>query len=144
MAYKGAKKETSMTLMSSKSSTQAIYTPKAPTPVGPYSQAISVGHLLLGSGQIPLDAPSGEIVSGGAVEQTKKVMENIRAVLEAAHMDFSHVVKCGIFLTNLDDFAAVNEVYSTYFKDTPPARSCVEVSRLPKGVDVEIEFIASR
>ena len=119
-----------------------IQTDKAPAPVGPYSQAISVGNLLFCSGQIPLDASSGEILKGSAAEQTVKVMENIRAVLEEAGIGFDQVIKCGIFLTNMDDFAEVNEVYARYFGQKPPARSCVEVSRLPKGVDVEIEVIA--
>ena len=123
---------------------KVICTAKAPAPVGPYSQAVAVGDLLFCSGQIPLDAKSGEIVKGSVTEQTKKVMENIQAVLEAAGVSFNHVVKCGIFLSNMDDFAAVNEVYSRYFGNEPPARSCVEVSRLPKGVDVEIEVIATR
>ena len=121
-----------------------IQTAKAPAPVGPYSQAIAVDNLLFCSGQIPLDAKSGEIVRGSITEQTKKVMENIQAVLEAAGVGFNHVIKCGIFLRNMDDFSEVNEVYASYFGDIPPARSCVEVPRLPKEVDVEIEVIATR
>ena len=100
-------------------------------------------NLLFCSGQIPLDAQTGELLKGSAAEQTKKVMENVRAVLEAAGTNFKHVIKCGIFLKNMDDFAAVNEVYASYFGEKPPARSCVEVSRLPKDVDVEIEVIAT-
>ena len=100
--------------------TTVIHTAKAPPPVGPYSQAITIGDLLFCSGQIPLDAQSGEIVKGSVTEQTKKVMENIQAVLEAAGVGFNHVVKCGIFLTNMDDFAEVNEVYSSYFGHEPP------------------------
>ncbi len=121
-----------------------IQTRKAPEPVGPYSQALAVGDFLFCSGQIPLDAETGELIQGSIEEQTKKVMENIQAVLEAAGLSFNHIVKCGIFLTNMDEFAQVNSVYSRYFSNEPPARSCVEVSRLPKGVDVEIEVIATR
>lgn len=122
---------------------KVIHTNKAPAPVGPYSQAIALNNLLFCSGQIPLDAQTGELLKGSAAEQTKKVMENVRAVLEAAGTNFKHVIKCGIFLKNMDDFAAVNEVYASYFGEKPPARSCVEVSRLPKDVDVEIEVIAT-
>lgn len=119
-------------------------TEKAPAPVGPYSQAVEVDGTIYCSGQIPLDADSGELLTGDVQEQTKKVMENIGAVLKAADLDHSHIVKAGIFLKSMDDFAKVNEVYASYFSAEPPARSCVEVSRLPKDVDVEIEVIARR
>ena len=119
-----------------------IQTNEAPSPIGPYSQAVVVkGDLLFCSGQIPLDV-HGEIVRGDVATQTKKVMENIQAVLKSTHCDFCNVVKSMIFLTNMDDFPLVNEVYSRYFDGSYPARSCVEVSRLPKGVHVEIEVIA--
>lgn len=121
-----------------------IQSPKAPAPVGPYSQAIEVNGFVFCSGQISLDAESGELIKGSIQDQTKKVMENIGAVLAAAQLDHSHIVKATIFLKSMGDFALVNEVYGSYFQTRPPARSCVEVSELPKGVDVEIEVIAAR
>ena len=120
---------------------EIIYTNKAPNPVGPYSQAVKVGDFLYCSGQIPLDI-SGEIIKGDISLQTEKVMENIDEVLKAAQLSYNHVVKTLIFIRNMDDFSKVNSVYEKYFIDSPPARSCVEVSRLPKDVDVEIEVIA--
>ena len=117
---------------------------QAPAPIGPYSQAVEVGGLIFCSGQIPLDAKTGQIVSGGVAEQTKKVMTNIEAVLSAADLNFSNIVKTTIFLTSMSDFSTVNEIYANYFTSAPPARSTVEVSGLPKGVSVEIEVIAKR
>ncbi|MCB0351212.1 MAG: RidA family protein [Bdellovibrionales bacterium] len=117
---------------------------QAPAPIGPYSQAVEVGGLIFCSGQIPLDAKTGQIVLGGVAEQTKKVMTNIEAVLSAADLNFSNIVKTTIFLTSMSDFSTVNEIYANYFTSAPPARSTVEVSGLPKGVSVEIEVIAKR
>ena len=116
-----------------------ISTNEAPAAVGPYSQAVRVGSMVFCAGQIPLDPKSGQIVTGDISAQTKRVMENIAAVLRAESLTFEHVVKTTIFLTDLKDFQAVNEVYASYFKEQPPARSTVEVSALPKGARVEIE-----
>lgn len=119
-------------------------TKSAPAPIGPYSQAVEIDGLIFCSGQIPLDADSGQIIGQTAAEQAQKVMSNIQAVLSAADVDFSKVVKTTIFLTDMNDFQAVNEVYGSYFKSEPPARSTVAVAGLPKGVKVEIEVIAKR
>jgi 2-iminobutanoate/2-iminopropanoate deaminase len=119
-------------------------TENAPAPVGPYSQAVEVGGFIFCSGQIALDAKTGEVFTGDISEQTRRVMENIKAVLLCADLCFDDVVKTTIFLTNMGDFAKVNAVYAESFKMSPPARSTVEVSALPKGVNVEIEVIAKR
>jgi 2-iminobutanoate/2-iminopropanoate deaminase len=120
-----------------------IFTAKAPAPIGPYSQAVLSGNTLYTSGQIPLDPVTGEIVHGGIEEETTQVMENLKAVLEAAGMGFENVVKTSIFIMNMDDFAAVNTVYSRYInEETAPARETVQVARLPKNVNVEISMIA--
>lgn len=122
---------------------KVISTDKAPAAIGPYSQAIELNGIVYCSGQIPLDAKTMEIVGSNAEEQAKKVMENLGAVLEAAGSEFSKVVKCSIFLDDMSDFAAVNEVYGAYFTDNPPARETVAVKTLPKNVLVEISCIAS-
>ena len=124
---------------------RVISTPDAPAAIGPYSQAVRVGDLLFTSGQIPLDAATGSLVGGDdVVAQSECVMDNLAAVLEAAGACFSNVAKATIYLTDLGDFAAVNAVYARRFEGTdPPARACVEVSGLPKGVKVEIEMIAA-
>ena len=123
---------------------EIVSTPAAPAAIGPYSQAVSVegSRLVFLSGQIPLDPANGEVVEGGIESQTKRVMKNLEAVLNAAGSGMNSVVKTTIFLKNLADFAIVNEVYGGYFKEEPPARATVEVSNLPKGVLVEIEAIA--
>jgi len=121
---------------------EVIRTANAPQAIGPYSQAIRVGDFLFASGQIPIDPASGEIVAGGIEEQTGQVMENIKQVLAAAGLDFSHVVKTTVFITSMADFAAVNQIYGRYFPENPPARSCVAVAELPKGARVEVEVIA--
>lgn len=122
---------------------EVVLTKNAPQPIGPYSQAIKAGDLVFCSGQIPLDPVSGEIVGGGDVQaQARRVMDNVKAVLEAAGTSLEGVVKTTIFLKNMADFPKVNEVYGTYFKGTTPARSTVEVARLPKDVLVEVECIA--
>ena len=120
-----------------------IFTDKAPAPIGPYSQAVLAGNTLYTSGQIPLDPATGELVGGNIEAETKQVMENLKAVLEAAGMDFSNVVKTSIFIMNMDDFAAINTVYGSYInEETAPARETVQVARLPKNVNVEISMIA--
>ena len=119
-----------------------ISTSEAPAAIGPYSQAVRSGSFLFCSGQIPLDPKSGQIVSGDIAAQTRRVLNNIAAVLRAEGLTFDSVVKTTIFLTDLNDFRLVNEVYGSYFKQDPPARSTVQVSALPKGANVEIEVIA--
>jgi 2-iminobutanoate/2-iminopropanoate deaminase len=122
---------------------QIIQTKNAPSAIGPYSQAVKVGNLLFVSGQIPLDPSTGNLVIGGIESETHRVMKNIEAILEAAELKFSNVVKTTIFLKSMDDFAKVNKVYASYFSGDFPARETVEVSRLPKNVTVEISVIAS-
>ncbi len=119
-----------------------IKTSGAPEPVGPYSQAVQIGNFLFCSGQIPLDPKTNQVLSGDISAQTELVIRNIDAVLKEAGCDFKNVVKTTIFLTSMKDFPLVNEVYSRFFKEFPPARSTVEVSGLPKGVNVEIEVVA--
>ena len=121
-----------------------VQTEKAPAAIGPYSQGIiaNCGQLVFISGQIPLEPATMELVTGDVQAQTVKVMENLQGALEAAGCGFADVVRTTIFLKNMDDFAAVNEVYAQSFPENPPARACVEVSRLPKDVDVEIDCIA--
>lgn len=121
---------------------KSIYSNEAPNPVGPYSQAIQQGPFLFCSGQVAIDPKNNEVLKGSVKEQSQLVMKNIEAVLKAAGLSFSHVVKTTIFLTDMNDFGQVNEVYSSYFKEPYPARSTVAVSALPKGVNVEIEVLA--
>ncbi|MBQ9197417.1 MAG: RidA family protein [Clostridia bacterium] len=118
-----------------------IHTDKAPAAIGPYSQAIAEGGFIYTSGQIPIDPHSGVIESAGIEEQTEQALQNLRAVLEAAGSDLSHVVKTTCFLQRISDFAAFNAVYEKHFPGKP-ARSCIEVSALPKGALVEIEAVA--
>ena len=120
-----------------------IFTSEAPAAIGPYSQAVRAGRFLFCSGQIPLDPKSGEIVSGDIATQTRRVLDNIAAILRAEGLTFDHIVKTTIFLTNLGDFETVNEIYGSYFKQDPPARSTVQVPALPRGANVEIEVIAA-
>ncbi len=115
----------------------------APAAVGPYSQAIKVGQFLFTSGQIGLDPASGQMVGNDVKSQAKRAMENVKAVLASQGLDFGNIVKSLVFLTDINDFAAFNEVYATYFKDEPPARSCVAAAALPKGAKVEIEVVAA-
>lgn len=119
-----------------------IRTANAPEPIGPYSQAVQMGNMIFCSGQIPLDPKTNQILTGDISAQTELVMKNIEAVLKEAGCEFKNVVKTTIFLTSMKDFPLVNEVYGKYFKELPPARSTVEVSGLPKGVNVEIEVLA--
>jgi 2-iminobutanoate/2-iminopropanoate deaminase len=125
-------------------SKEVIYASAAPEPIGPYSQAIRHGHLLFLSGQVAIDRTTGTTVTSNITDETYQVMKNLQAVLAAADMDFSHVVKTTIFLKDMNNFAKVNEVYGSYFTHQPPARETVEVSRLPKDVNVEISCIAVR
>lgn len=121
---------------------QIILTDRAPAPIGPYSQAVRAGNTVYVSGQIPLDA-AGQLVAGDVVAQTHQVLRNLTAVLAAAGLALTDVVKCSIFVKDLGNFAAINEVYGTYFADaTAPARETVEVSRLPRDVQVEISCVA--
>lgn len=121
---------------------KSIATDKAPAAIGPYSQAVVAGGLLFCSGQIPLDPVSGELVVGTVEQETERVMENLRGVLEAAGTDFDHLVKTTIYLTDMADFAAVNQVYGQYFLAIKPARATVAVAALPRGARVEIEAVA--
>ena len=119
-----------------------ISTSDAPAAVGPYSQAVRVGSTIYCAGQIPLDPKSGQIVAGGIDAQTRRVLDNIAAVLKAEDLTFENIAKTTIFLIDLADFKTVNEIYGSYFKQAPPARSTVQVAALPKGARVEIEAIA--
>lgn len=119
-----------------------ITSPDAPTAVGPYSQAVSAGPWVFTAGQIPLDPASGALISGDIEAQTTRVLENLKALLTASGLDFSHVVKTTVFLVDLNDFAAMNAVYSKYFAVPFPARSTIQVAALPKGAQVEIEAVA--
>jgi 2-iminobutanoate/2-iminopropanoate deaminase len=121
---------------------EVIYSALAPEPIGPYSQAIKAGNMLFVSGQVAIQKSSGQVITGNIVDETAQVMKNLEEVLKSANMDFSHVVKCTIFLKDMNNFPTVNEVYGKSFKTNPPARETVEVSRLPKDVNVEISCIA--
>lgn len=123
-------------------SKKIVYSADAPEPIGPYSQAVHVGNMLFISGQIAIQKPSGNLITGNIAEETQQVMDNLAAILKAADMDFSNVVKSTIFLGNFNDFATVNGIYGKCFPQNPPARETVEVSRLPKDVNVEISCIA--
>jgi len=119
-----------------------IFTDKAPAPIGPYSQAVAFGNTLYTSGQIALHPQTGELVTGDIETETKQVMENMKAVLEAAGTTFENVIKSTIFLSNMDDFAKINGIYGAYFNEkTAPARETVQVAKLPKNVNVEISMI---
>ncbi len=123
-------------------SKNVIYSANAPEPIGPYSQAIQAGNLLFVSGQVAIQKSSGNIITGNIQDETHQVMKNLSEILTAASMDFNQVVKCTIFLKDMNNFPKVNEVYGSYFSSQPPARETVEVSRLPKDVNVEISCIA--
>ena len=119
-----------------------IATDRAPQAIGPYSQAVRAGNLVFASGQIPIDPATGEFVAGGITEQTEQVLRNLSAVFEAAGLGLAQVVKTTVFLADMDDFAAMNEVYGRFFPQQPPARATVEAARLPRDARVEIEAIA--
>ncbi|MFY7811194.1 MAG: RidA family protein [Flavobacterium sp.] len=123
---------------------QIIYTANAPEPIGPYSQAIKLGNMLYTSGQIAINPKTNQLVLNSIEDETKQVMENIKAILDAAGMTFEHIIKCSIFIMNMNDFAAINQVYGSYFNpETAPARETVQVACLPKNVNIEISIIAS-
>jgi 2-iminobutanoate/2-iminopropanoate deaminase len=122
---------------------QAVSTQSAPKAIGPYSQAIRAGSLVFVSGQVPIDPATGNIVQGDIASQTRRVLQNLEAILKAAGATFDSVVRTTVFLADMDDFAAMNEVYATCFASPAPARATVQVSRLPKDARVEIDAIAS-
>ena len=121
---------------------KAFLTNQAPEPIGPYSQAIQAGKLVFLAGQVPLDPANGRLVEGDIAAQTRRAMDNVMAVLEKTGLGPEHVVKTTIYLADMADFAAMNEVYGSYFKDTPPARAAVQVAGLPKDARIEIDVIA--
>lgn len=123
---------------------QIINTNQAPAPIGPYNQAVKAGNILYVSGQIPLDPATGEIVKSGITDEAHMVMKNLQAVLTEAGLTFDNIVKTTIFLTDMNDFPKVNEVYGSYFSGNYPARETVQVAALPKGVNVEISVIAHK
>ena len=122
---------------------QAVSTSSAPKAIGPYSQAIRAGSLLFVSGQVPIDPATGNLVEGDIAAQTRRVFDNIGAILEAAGASFDHVVRPTVYLADMNDFAVMNEVYGTYFSSPAPARATVQAARLPKDARVEIDVIAS-
>jgi 2-iminobutanoate/2-iminopropanoate deaminase len=121
-----------------------INTPHAPKPIGPYNQAVLADNTLYVSGQIPIDPVSGELKKGDIQDQTRQVMENLKAILMAADMQFTDVVKCSIFISDMQNFPRINETYGAYFGDSAPARETVQVAGLPMNVDVEISCIATK
>ena len=121
---------------------EIIINKKAPAAIGPYSSAVKIENLVFSSGQLPIDSATGEIVKGGIVEQAKKSLENLKEVLESYSIGLENVLKTTIFLKDMNNFSLVNKAYGEYFTTQFPARSCVEVARLPKDADIEIEVIA--
>ena len=122
---------------------QAISSPRAPKPVGPYSAALRSGQLLFVSGQVPLDPATGRMVEGDIAVHARRVLENVGSLLEAAGLSFAHVVRTTVFLADMNDFQAMNEVYATFFREPYPARSTVQAARLPRDARVEIDVMAS-
>ena len=121
---------------------KVISTQKAPKAIGPYSQAILSGNTLYSSGQIAINPETGELILSSISEETHQVMKNILEVLKASEMDFSNVVKCSVFMKDMEQYSEINDVYASYFSENPPAREAVEVSVLPKNVNVEISVVA--
>lgn len=122
---------------------QIVQTEAAPKPIGPYSQAVRAGNLVFVSGQGPIDPKTNQAVTAGIEAETRQVMENLKAILEAAGSSLDRAVKCGCFLANLDDFQAFNGVYREYFTSDPPARTTIQAARLPGGIRVEVDVIAT-
>jgi 2-iminobutanoate/2-iminopropanoate deaminase len=122
---------------------QAVSTASAPRAIGPYSQAVRAGALLFVSGQVPLDPATGQLVEGDIAAQTRRVLQNIGEILKSGGASFDHVVRTTVFLADMNDFAAMNDVYATYFSSPAPARATVQVSRLPKDARIEIDVIAA-
>ena len=120
---------------------EILFTKGAPAAIGPYSQGIIAGNMIFVAGQIPIDPETGELVKGGIGEKTRQVIWNIRAIAEAAGSNLGRTLKTTVFLKNMDDFAAMNQVYAEYFTEKPPARSAIQAAALPKGADIEIEAI---
>lgn len=120
-----------------------VFTNRAPAAIGPYSQAIKTDNCIMTSGQLPVDPNTGELVTGGIKAQTAQALENLKAVLEAADSSMCAVIKTTVFIKDMNDFSYINEIYAKYFPVDPPARSCIEVARLPKDALIEIEAIAS-
>lgn len=121
---------------------KTVNTPNAPQAIGPYSQAVITESMIYTSGQIPLDPTTGEVVEGDIAAQTRQALDNLRGIIEAAGSSMDKVVKTTVFIKDMNDFAAINKIYAEYFKDKYPARSCIEVARLPKDVRIEIEAFA--
>ncbi len=121
---------------------QILYTNKAPQAIGPYSQAVKAGQFVYISGQIPINPQTGELITADIKDETRQVLDNFKAIVEEAGTSLQNVIKTTIFIKNMEQFSLINEVYATYFPEKPPARACVEVSRLPKDVNVEIEGVA--
>ncbi|HEY4683666.1 MAG TPA: RidA family protein [Candidatus Acidoferrales bacterium] len=122
---------------------QIVSTEKAPRAIGPYSQAVRAGGWLFASGQIPIDPATGQMITGDIKTQTERVMKNLEAILEAAGLSFAHVVKTTVYLKDLNEFSAMNEIYGRFFPASPPARATVEVARLPRDARVEIDLLAA-
>jgi 2-iminobutanoate/2-iminopropanoate deaminase len=122
---------------------QIISTAKAPKAIGPYSQAVRAGGWLFVSGQIPIDPATGQMITGDVKTQTEQVMKNLGAILEAAGLSFTHIVKATVYLKDMEEFAAMNEIYGRFFPSEPPARATVEAARLPRDARVEIDVVAA-
>lgn len=123
---------------------EIINSPAAPAPIGPYNHAVKFGNMLFVSGQIPFDQQKDELVDSGIQDETRQCLENVKAILDTAGYGFEHVVKATIFITDMGQFSMINEVYATYFTENEPARECVQVAALPRGVNVEISVIAAK
>lgn len=133
-----------LSMASASTSRSTVTTPLAPAAIGPYSQGILVGDRLYVSGQIALDPETGSMVDGDVATETERVLENVGAILQAASMSFENVVRCEVYMADMDDYAQINEVYGRYFNEQPPARQALEVAELPRGAHVEISCIAVR
>src|SRR6185312_1575327 len=120
------------------------FSPNAPKPIGPDSQAVEAHGIIFFAGQIPLDPKSGDVIKGGIAEQAERVMQNISAALQGADLTFDNVVKSTMYLTDMNDFTSANEIYGKYFKKDPPSRTTIAVAALPKGVKIEVEITAAR